>query len=147
LLAVFVVACLFQAVSAVGFSQLAARTHRLFQRLFKTAEAQKLRDLKAEILSLKNDISRTSAQDEFAKWAKMRRQYDKLLSNFEQAAKERASKKSSFEFMMSWGLWILFWVLQILFIIVWRKEAMFYIPRDWVGPFSSWLRFPFAPAG
>ena len=39
--------------------------------------------LKTEILANKKDLLQTSAQDQFAKWAKLRRSVDKGLSDLE----------------------------------------------------------------
>jgi hypothetical protein len=43
--------------------------------------------LKKEYLSCRRELNATSSQDEFAKWAKLRRTHDKLL--------ERLEKKST----------------------------------------------------
>jgi hypothetical protein len=36
-----------------------------------------------EYLAVRHDLNATSSQDEFAKWAKLRRQHDKLLEELE----------------------------------------------------------------
>lgn len=41
------------------------------------------RALKSEILSTKSELLKTSAQDQFAKWAKLRRSVDKGLADLE----------------------------------------------------------------
>lgn len=41
------------------------------------------RKLQQEFLKVRRDLNATSSQDEFAKWAKLRRQHDKLLSELE----------------------------------------------------------------
>lgn len=41
------------------------------------------RKLQAEYLKVRRDLNATSSQDEFAKWAKLRRQHDKLLEQLE----------------------------------------------------------------
>ena len=41
------------------------------------------RKLQAEYLKIRRDLTATSSQDEFAKWAKLRRQHDKLLEQLE----------------------------------------------------------------
>ncbi|KAL2912223.1 GET complex subunit get1 [Polyrhizophydium stewartii] len=154
LVAVLLAAAAFQTVSTIGFDAIADRVLAL-------------NALKADILGTKREITRTSAQartpppaaarsirraatssqDEFAKWAKLRRKYDKLISEFEQKSRAHASRKKAFKLSVSWGLWALFWILQIAFIVIWRAHPMFYVPRDWVGPFTRWLRFPLAPPG
>ena len=39
--------------------------------------------LQGEFFSLRKELTSTSSQDEFAKWAKLRRQYDKTLAELE----------------------------------------------------------------
>jgi len=40
-------------------------------------------ELRGDIMKTKQELSRTSAQDQFAKWAKLRRSIDKKLSDLE----------------------------------------------------------------
>jgi tail-anchored protein insertion receptor len=44
------------------------------------AQRQKLQ---SEYLKVRRDLNATSSQDEFAKWAKLRRQHDKLMDQLE----------------------------------------------------------------
>ena len=39
--------------------------------------------LQTEYLKIRRDLNATSSQDEFAKWAKLRRQHDKLMEQLE----------------------------------------------------------------
>lgn len=41
------------------------------------------RELQASYLEVRRDLNATSSQDEFAKWAKLRRQHDKMLEQLE----------------------------------------------------------------
>ena len=41
-------------------------------------------ELRREVVRLKREMNATSSQDEFAKWAKLRRQHDKTLTEYEQ---------------------------------------------------------------
>lgn len=45
--------------------------------------AAKQRKLQAEYLQVRSQMVATSSQDEFAKWARLRRQHDKLLDEIE----------------------------------------------------------------
>lgn len=54
---------------------------RLPTSLQQTAQEQ--RKLKREVVQLKREMNNTSSQDEFAKWAKLRRRHDKALSDYE----------------------------------------------------------------
>lgn len=41
------------------------------------------RELKVELLTTKKELTQTSAQDQFAKWAKLRRSVDKGIAELE----------------------------------------------------------------
>ena len=41
-------------------------------------------ELRREVVRLKREMNATSSQDEFAKWAKLRRQHDKALAQYEE---------------------------------------------------------------
>lgn len=45
--------------------------------------AAEQRKLQAEYLAVRREMNATSSQDEFAKWAKLRRKHDKLLEQLE----------------------------------------------------------------
>lgn len=45
--------------------------------------AAEQRKTQAEYLKVRRELNSTSSQDEFAKWAKIRRQHDKLLDKLE----------------------------------------------------------------
>lgn len=54
----------------------------MFSRLPTPASknAAEVRRLRAEVVRLKKEMAGVSAQDEFSKWAKLRRQHDKALA-------------------------------------------------------------------
>lgn len=132
------------------------------------------RQLKAEILSTKNELLQTSAQDQFAKWAKLRRSVDKGHAELEKIScvlcvcciqmqhmespeatslisllldGELSSNKSAFSFRFNSFMWILTTGLQFLIGFWYRKSAVFYVPEGWFGPFTWCLALPFAPKG
>lgn len=45
--------------------------------------AKQQRKLQSEYLVVRRELNATSSQDEFAKWAKLRRKHDKLLEQLE----------------------------------------------------------------
>lgn len=47
----------------------------------------KITTLKREVVRLKRELAATSAQDDFAKWAKLRRQHDKAAADYEKVGK------------------------------------------------------------
>jgi hypothetical protein len=46
-------------------------------------DARKQYQLKREVVQLKREMGATSSQDEFAKWAKLRRKHDKISEEYE----------------------------------------------------------------
>lgn len=51
--------------------------------------AVKRRDIQAEYMKIRRDLNATSSQDEFAKWAKLRRQHDKVMEQLEKMSKSQ----------------------------------------------------------
>ncbi len=43
-------------------------------------------------MRLRKELNATSSQDEFAKWAKLRRQHDKVLEKIEKSSKDTQTK-------------------------------------------------------
>ena len=49
-----------------------------------SADARSQIELRWDVVRLKREMNSTSSQDEFAKWAKLRRQHDKVMADYEQ---------------------------------------------------------------
>ncbi|KAG6877890.1 GET complex subunit get1 [Termitomyces sp. T159_Od127] len=106
-----------------------------------------LRAKRKEVLNTKAELLKTSAQDQFAKWAKLRRSVDKGLAELEKLNSDVASTKTAFSIKFKSAVWLL--TTGVQFFVGWwyRKIAVFYLPPGWFGPLEWWLSFPFAPAG
>ena len=102
---------------------------------------------KKELFRVKLEIRQTSAQDQFAKWAKLRRRYDKLLNQYQQENKDLFARRAVVDFYTSWCLYLTTWILIGYMLVFWSFDALFYLPGDWFGPIHDWLLFPFAPSG
>lgn len=59
------------------------QAYTLYLRVFYSAKQAQQRKLKSEILVNKKELLQTSAQDQFARWAKLRRSVDKGLADLE----------------------------------------------------------------
>jgi uncharacterized protein YlxW (UPF0749 family) len=59
------------------------KAYALYLRTIKSSLVRRQSQLKTELIQTKQDLSRTSAQDQFAKWAKLRRSVDKMVSELE----------------------------------------------------------------
>ena len=61
--------------------------YALYLRIFYGSTVARQRKLKSDILLNKKELLQTSAQDQFAKWAKLRRSVDKGLADLEKLSK------------------------------------------------------------
>ena len=59
----------------------------MYARAFNSKKVAEQRQLKTDILAAKAELLQTSSQDQFAKWAKLRRRHDKALEEFEEMSK------------------------------------------------------------
>ncbi|EIN11395.1 hypothetical protein PUNSTDRAFT_82997 [Punctularia strigosozonata HHB-11173 SS5] len=147
ILTIFLLVFLTELVSWIGKSVLLELVYAVYLRIFYASAIQKQRKLKTEVLSTKAELMQTSAQDQFAKWAKLRRSVDKGLADLEKLNGELSSARSSFSLKFNSALW--FFTTGLQFIVGWwyRKAAVFYLPSEWLGPLAWWVALPFAPKG
>jgi len=147
LITIFLLVFVTQLVTWIGKSVLLDITYDMYLRITRSPTAMRQRTLKSEILSTKSELLKTSAQDQFAKWAKLRRSVDKGLADLEKLNAEVASSKSAFAFKFNTLLWLLTTGLQ--FAVGWwyGRQPVFFLPQGWFGPLGWWLALPFAPAG
>ncbi|TFK67397.1 hypothetical protein BDN72DRAFT_843175 [Pluteus cervinus] len=136
-----------QLISWVGQSVLLERAYGAYLRLFQYGLITQRRKLKADILNTKAELMRTSAQDHFAKWAKLRRSVDKGLADLEKLNSELATAKTTFSMKFNTFIWVLTTGLQFAVGLWYRNSPVFYVPPGWFGPLTWWLAFPFAPKG
>ncbi|GAA5991544.1 hypothetical protein JCM11641_000201 [Rhodosporidiobolus odoratus] len=109
--------------------------------------SRSLKDKKAEILSLRAELAATSSQDEFSKWARLRRKLDKAVADLEATNSTIASERKAFLTKFKTALWILTTVVPFVLSSYHRKSAVFYLPDGWFGGLGWWLSLPSAPAG
>ncbi|KAF4948375.1 hypothetical protein FGADI_9687 [Fusarium gaditjirri] len=150
MLSIFVVEVIVNLVNTIG----AAAINNLIWTIMNflpvsTAKAAgEQRKLQADYLKVRRDLNSTSSQDEFAKWAKLRRQHDKLLEQLEKTKKTNEAARSNFDKILT--------VLRIVvtrapqyFLPFWyATEPMFWLPYGWFPYWAEWiLSFPRAPIG
>jgi tail-anchored protein insertion receptor len=59
------------------------QAYALHQTIFNASTVSRQKKLKTEILATKKELLQTSAQDQFAKWAKLKRSIDKGIADLE----------------------------------------------------------------
>ncbi|KAL9708623.1 GET complex subunit get1 [Leucoagaricus gongylophorus] len=148
ILTAFLVVFMAQVVSWIGESVLSGYAYALYLRSTKGSLVRRQSELKSDIMKTKQELSRTSAQDQFAKWAKLRRSIDKNLSDLEKLNSNLSSGKTTFTVAFRIFLWIVVNIPQ--YVIAWRyrSKGVFWLPQGWFNPaIMWWLSFPFAPRG
>ncbi|WVO21360.1 protein GET1 [Cryptococcus decagattii] len=147
-LAIFLCTLINQIVSWVGKSVLQEIAFTAYSWVFLSGIAAKQRKLRKQVLEDKAELGRTSSQDEFAKWAKLRRKLDKGLADLEKANNNLSSSRSSFSKKFSTLLWLMTTGAQFLLSWWFRKQPIFWLPEGWVPYPVAWLlSFPSAPIG
>jgi hypothetical protein len=144
---IFALVFLTELISWIGKTVLLEFVWDLYSRLFMNASYARQRQLQAELLTTKKELLQTSAQDQFAKWAKLRRSVDKGIAELEKLNGELTSNKAAFSLKFNTLVWVL--TTGLSFFVGWwyRKAAVFYLPPGWLGPLGWWMAFPFAPKG
>ncbi|KAL8874262.1 MAG: hypothetical protein Q9174_000382 [Haloplaca sp. 1 TL-2023] len=113
-----------------------------------SASASESERLRADVVRLKREMNATSSQDEFAKWAKLRRQHDKAVSQYEEKSASLTAFRENFTRATSILRWLGTNGLRFLLQFWFAKTPMFWIPRGWVPAYVAWLlAFPRAPTG
>ncbi|KAK0552279.1 GET complex subunit get1 [Tilletia horrida] len=106
------------------------------------------RRLKADIYNTKQELDKTSSQDEFAKWAKLRRKVDKGLQDLEKINATIANTRSTFPMLVKAMLFFITTVIPFGVKTYHRKTPVFWLPPGgWFGPIGWALSLPGAPAG
>jgi len=147
LFTIFALVFLTELIQWVGQSVLLDLCYSIHLRVFARSTIQRRDALRAEVLAAKQDLLQTSSQDQFAKWAKLRRRVDKGLADLDKTNNELTSTRTSYSFKFKTGLWLL--TTGVQFAVGWwyGRTAVFYLPPGWFGPATWWLSLPFAPRG
>ncbi|KAG8745824.1 GET complex subunit get1 [Ceratobasidium sp. 428] len=144
---IFILVLLTELVRWIGKSVLLELSYPLYTRLFLKPTIERQRTLRADVLAAKRDLLQTSSQDQFAKWAKLRRRVDRGLAELDTINSQLATARTSFSVKFSTILWTCTTGAQ--FAIGWwyARYAVFYLPPGWLGPATWWLSLPLAPRG
>ncbi|KAK5467268.1 GET complex subunit get1 [Exophiala xenobiotica] len=104
--------------------------------------------LRQEVVRLKREMNAISAQDEFSRWAKVRRQHDKALAEHDQKAAAVSSSRASFDTKATAIRWLCTSGLRFGLQFWHAKTPVFAYPRGWFPWYIEWLLgFPRCPYG
>ncbi|KAL6855693.1 CHD5-like domain-containing protein [Trichoderma novae-zelandiae] len=150
MLVVFLVEATVSFINAVG----AAKINDLLWTLINflpvptSKAAAEQRKLQAEYLAVRREMNATSSQDEFARWAKLRRKHDKLLEQLETSKKSLESARSRFDSALTALRFLITRAPQYIIPFWYATEPMFWLPYGWFPYYAEWIiSFPRAPLG
>ncbi|KJZ78784.1 hypothetical protein HIM_01557 [Hirsutella minnesotensis 3608] len=147
---IFAVEFVAHLVSAIGTTRInnALWTLINFLPIATSKAAGEQRKLQSEYLKIRRDLNATSSQDEFAKWAKLRRQHDKLLEQLDASKKGQEGARAKFDNYLT-VIRILLTKVPQYFVPFWYgKVPMFWLPYGWFPYYAEWIiSFPSAPMG
>ncbi|KAI9155396.1 Protein get-1 [Paramyrothecium foliicola] len=110
--------------------------------------AAEQRKIQADYLKVRRELNATSSQDQFAKWAKLRRQHDKLLEQLETAKKGLDGSRSKFDSYLTAVRLILTRGPQLILPFWYGKAPVFWLPNGWFPYWAEWFfSLPRAPLG
>jgi len=150
LVSVFLVRLVIYLINTIGANTIDSLLWLLYIKLpNRTSQtAREVIRTKREVVQLRREMNATSAQDEFAKWAKLRRMYDKALEEYEARNKALNESKASFDMTVKSLRWLNTTGLKFFLQIWYSKTPMFDLPRGWLPWQVEWvLSFPRAPLG
>ncbi|KAF8331908.1 WRB/Get1 family [Cantharellus anzutake] len=147
LITIFLLVLFTEIVGWIGKPLLLGIVSAIYARTINAGATRRLQDLKKSILEDQKQLAQTSSQDEFAKWARLKRKVDKGLSDLEKLNSEQNVKQTALSLKSNVVLWVLTSGLQLAITWWYRREAVFYLPRGWFTPIEWWLALPFAPKG
>ncbi|KAF1350864.1 CHD5-like protein-domain-containing protein [Delphinella strobiligena] len=150
ILSVFLLNVVIHLVNTVGATTLNELLWILYNKLPNPTakDAREATRLKGEVVRLKRELGATSAQDEFSKWAKIRRAHDKAVAEYEKSSSAIQASRSNFDRIANILRWLSTNGLRYLLQFWFSKQALFWLPQGWVPGYVEWLlAFPRAPTG
>ncbi|EME44653.1 hypothetical protein DOTSEDRAFT_172949 [Dothistroma septosporum NZE10] len=112
------------------------------------SNGQETKNLRDEVVRLNREMTAISAQDDFAKWARLRRDHDKAKEKYEKQAQSSQSLRSTFDSIVSKLRWVATQGVNFLLNTYYAKQPMFWLPQGWVPWHAEWvLSLPRAPLG
>ncbi|KAI9216690.1 CHD5-like protein-domain-containing protein [Blastocladiella britannica] len=145
-LVVLLGAVMIELISWLGFALISEQLFRAYRMLFHRTAYASQESLRAEVLAMRTELQGLSAMDEFARWARVRRQLDSKTAAYDQSTSDLRSMRSSFLIRAHIVTRAMFYLLYVGLSIAFRSTPMLYVSDDWVPGVLGWLvSLPFAP--
>ncbi|KAI3638939.1 hypothetical protein MIR68_003437 [Amoeboaphelidium protococcarum] len=132
---------------SIGYQSVSEMLYQSLGHLIGINKRAQRHQLKAEVVQLREQLKSISAMDEFAKWARLKRQVDKLSAEYDQLMSSDAMSKTAFTVKVSLALRVLVYIAYALLTFFHFRSPMAYLPSEWTGDYiSRVLSLPVAPS-
>ncbi|CAG8681756.1 20697_t:CDS:2 [Racocetra persica] len=130
-----------------GYSQIASMAYVVYLNIFQKEKLANQSKIRRSILTVRQELARTSPQDEFANWARLKRKLDKKVNELERITASFGYLKTSFEIKFTTFLWVASNGVQIIVMFYYFSTPVFYLPPGWFSPITWIFSLPYAPSG
>ncbi|KAG5520164.1 hypothetical protein PMAC_001241 [Pneumocystis sp. 'macacae'] len=145
----FIIVIMSNFISALGINVISSLIYTIFSNfipLTLSSVIKKHRSLQRSAFQTKKDLSNTSSVDEFAKWARLKRKYDKEVSEIEKISAEVNSQQYNFNIKVHTIIWLCTAGLQYIIQWYYCKIPMFWLVKGWFPYYiERIICFPMAP--
>ncbi|XP_034189975.2 guided entry of tail-anchored proteins factor 1-like [Osmia lignaria lignaria] len=99
-------------------------------------------ELRNELINLKQEMTGISIVDEFSKYAKLQRRYNKLESTVKEQVNERLSSRKKVQMYLTYGFRLLNGLFMIILLYQHKNKPVITLPKGTLWPIQSLLSWP-----
>ncbi|XP_069134257.1 guided entry of tail-anchored proteins factor 1-like isoform X1 [Argopecten irradians] len=99
-------------------------------------------NLRSQVKELKTEQDTISMTDEFAKYAKIQRRIDKLMSQVKESNSTRMQKSSMLSLFVRIGIYVTQAITMLTLVFQYRNEPLLMFPSEWFYPLQKFVALP-----
>lgn len=99
-------------------------------------------ELRKNLIALKQEISCISMVDEFSKYAKLQRKYNKLGNTLKDIENERLFNKKRVRFLITYSIRAVNVIFIMILLYKYNNEPVIKLPKDTLWPINNLLKWP-----
>lgn len=99
-------------------------------------------EFRNELINLKKQMVGISMVDEFSKYTKLQRKYNKLESTLKEKANERLSSRMKIQFFIICSFRMLNGLFMLILLYLYRSKPVIIFPKGMLWPLQSFLSWP-----
>ncbi|KAK2575961.1 hypothetical protein KPH14_007322 [Odynerus spinipes] len=99
-------------------------------------------ELRKSLIELRQEMSSISMVDEFSKYAKLQRKYNKLEVTLKDIENERLSNRKKARLLITYGFRLINGILIMILLYKYNNEPVIKLPKDTLWPLNNFLKWP-----